>query len=103
MYRRRFGGRKGIRSFKTASKLSGDFLLRSGKRSNTYFDKYRFEADPALLRKIAEEVSSARSAGSLNRQISPITQLDVRPERNSPPVDATGRRKTTFNQSSSVG
>ena len=36
------------------SKLTGDFLLRSGKRSNIYFDKYRFEADPVLLKAIAE-------------------------------------------------
>jgi orotate phosphoribosyltransferase len=36
------------------SKLSGDFLLRSGKRSNTYFDKYRFESNPSLLKEIAE-------------------------------------------------
>jgi orotate phosphoribosyltransferase len=36
------------------ARLSGDFLLRSGRRSNTYFDKYRFEADPALLLEIAQ-------------------------------------------------
>lgn len=35
------------------SRLSGDFLLRSGQRSTTYFDKYRFEADPELLRAVA--------------------------------------------------
>lgn len=49
---------------KTASKLSGDFLLRSGKRSNTYFDKYRFEADPALLLKIAEEMAALVPPGT---------------------------------------
>jgi orotate phosphoribosyltransferase len=32
-----------------ASKLSGRFTLRSGTVSDTYFDKYRFEADPILL------------------------------------------------------
>lgn len=42
---------------KKVSKLSGDFLLRSGKRSNTYFDKYRFESEPALLKEIAESLS----------------------------------------------
>jgi orotate phosphoribosyltransferase len=26
--------------------LEGEFLLRSGQVSQTYFDKYRFEADP---------------------------------------------------------
>jgi orotate phosphoribosyltransferase len=28
--------------------LEGDFVLRSGRRSNYYLDKYRFETDPAL-------------------------------------------------------
>jgi len=40
--------------------LEGDFVLRSGKRSTWYLDKYRFETDPDLLRvlgaRIAEEV-----------------------------------------------
>jgi len=35
------------------ARLEGDFLLRSGQRSAHYFDKYRFEADPALLRRVA--------------------------------------------------
>lgn len=35
------------------AQLSGSFELRSGQISDTYFDKYRFESDPALLRKIA--------------------------------------------------
>ena len=30
--------------------LEGDFLLRSGKRSTWYLDKYRFETRPDLLR-----------------------------------------------------
>ena len=34
--------------------LTGEFLLRSGAVSHEYFDKYRFEADPALLRSLAE-------------------------------------------------
>ena len=33
--------------------LTGEFVLRSGAVSNEYFDKYRFESDPALLREIA--------------------------------------------------
>ena len=33
--------------------LTGTFTLRSGQTSNEYFDKYRFEADPVLLRDIA--------------------------------------------------
>lgn len=42
---------------KRSSKLTGTFVLRSGKTSSTYFDKYRFEADPALLRAIATEMA----------------------------------------------
>lgn len=37
-----------------AARLTGDFVLRSGARATEYFDKYRFEADPALLRRVAE-------------------------------------------------
>lgn len=33
--------------------ITGEFLLRSGKISNEYFDKYLFEADPDLLKHIA--------------------------------------------------
>ncbi|HWA61639.1 MAG TPA: orotate phosphoribosyltransferase [Caulobacteraceae bacterium] len=36
-----------------AARLTGRFVLRSGQVADTYFDKYRFEADPALLRRIA--------------------------------------------------
>lgn len=35
------------------AQLRGDFILSSGRRSAYYFDKYRFETDPALLRRIA--------------------------------------------------
>lgn len=41
---------------KLASKLTGEFVLRSGARSNTYFDKYLFESDPKLLAAIAEKM-----------------------------------------------
>ncbi len=34
--------------------ITGEFLLRSGAKSNEYFDKYLFEADPKLLKDIAE-------------------------------------------------
>jgi orotate phosphoribosyltransferase len=36
-----------------ASHLTGTFTLRSGVVSDEYFDKYLFEAEPALLRDIA--------------------------------------------------
>lgn len=40
------------------SRLTGSFVLRSGKLADTYFDKYLFESDPVLLRAIAESMAS---------------------------------------------
>ncbi len=40
----------------TKSKIFGEFTLRSGKKSQSYFDKYRFESDPVLLADIAAEM-----------------------------------------------
>lgn len=37
-------------------RLTGEFELRSGQTSTTYFDKYRFEGDPALLQRVAERM-----------------------------------------------
>jgi orotate phosphoribosyltransferase len=37
-----------------ASQLSGSFVLRSGRTADHYFDKYRFESDPALLKEIVD-------------------------------------------------
>ena len=42
------------RAIRDSSRLRGSFSLRSGAVSDTYFDKYRFESDPALLRTIGE-------------------------------------------------
>jgi orotate phosphoribosyltransferase len=39
--------------------LEGDFLLRSGKRSKYYLDKYRFETRPDLLGALGERISAA--------------------------------------------
>jgi orotate phosphoribosyltransferase len=38
--------------------LEGDFVLRSGRRSNHYFDKYRFETRPELLEAIGARVAA---------------------------------------------
>jgi len=38
------------RRVREAAYLEGDFLLRSGRRSTFYLDKYRFETRPDLLR-----------------------------------------------------
>lgn len=35
-----------------SARLRGEFQLRSGALSDTYFDKYQFEADPVLLKDI---------------------------------------------------
>jgi orotate phosphoribosyltransferase len=40
-----------------ASYLKGDFVLRSGKHSNRYFDKFLFETDPALLRRLGKHLA----------------------------------------------
>ena len=42
-----------------AALLEGDFLLRSGKRSSYYLDKYRFATRPDLLRTIAIAIAAA--------------------------------------------
>ncbi len=39
--------------------LEGDFLLRSGKRSRYYLDKYRFETRPDLLAPLGERIAAA--------------------------------------------
>ena len=36
-------------------RIQGHFVLRSGQAANVYFDKYLFEADPRLLRAVAEQ------------------------------------------------
>lgn len=40
----------------TTCRVSGDFTLRSGIRTTEYFDKYRFEGDPVLLRAVAKHM-----------------------------------------------
>ena len=41
--------------------LEGDFVLRSGKRSSWYLDKYRFETEPEVLRAVGESLADAVS------------------------------------------
>jgi orotate phosphoribosyltransferase len=38
--------------------LEGDFVLRSGKRSRYYLDKYRFETRPDLLRALGARIAA---------------------------------------------
>jgi orotate phosphoribosyltransferase len=51
------------RRIHSAAHLTGTFTLRSGAVSHEYFDKYRFESDPALLRAIAEACAPLVPAG----------------------------------------
>jgi orotate phosphoribosyltransferase len=44
--------------------LHGDFVLRSGKRSTVYLDKYRFETDPALLGPIGAALAQLAAQGA---------------------------------------
>ena len=41
-----------------ACHLAGEFTLRSGQVSDEYFDKYLFEGDPVLLRRVAEAMAA---------------------------------------------
>lgn len=51
-------GREALaRELVKASYLKGDFVLRSGRRSNRYFDKFLFETDPALLKELARHLA----------------------------------------------
>jgi len=53
--------------------LEGDFLLRSGKRSRYYLDKYRFETRPELLRPLGERIAATvrEHAGDATRLAGP--------------------------------
>lgn len=53
------GGREALaRDLVRASYLKGEFVLRSGKKSNRYFDKFLFETEPALLKRLGEELAN---------------------------------------------
>ena len=41
--------------------LEGDFVLRSGRRSTWYLDKYRFETQPELLRQLGDRLATVAS------------------------------------------
>jgi orotate phosphoribosyltransferase len=47
-----------------AAHLTGTFVLRSGATSDEYFDKYRFESDPRLLRQVAEAMAGLLPEGA---------------------------------------
>jgi orotate phosphoribosyltransferase len=47
------------RALRDAAYLEGDFLLRSGRRSRYYLDKYRFETRPDLLGPLGQAIAAA--------------------------------------------
>ncbi len=53
--------------------LEGDFVLRSGRRSRYYLDKYRFETRPDLLRPLGERIAATvrEHAGDATRLAGP--------------------------------
>jgi orotate phosphoribosyltransferase len=46
-----------IKRIKETAYLEGDFVLRSGKKSKYYLDKYLFETCPDILKALGEEFS----------------------------------------------
>ena len=48
-------------AIRNAALLEGDFLLRSGRRSSYYLDKYRFSTRPDLLRALGAAIAAAVS------------------------------------------
>ncbi len=47
------------RALREAAYLEGDFVLRSGRRSKYYLDKYRFETRPDLLAPLGKAIAEA--------------------------------------------
>ena len=52
------------RRINSVSRLEGSFMLRSGQTATHYFDKYRFEASPDLLRRVAQRMLTLLPAGT---------------------------------------
>ncbi|HZT90694.1 MAG TPA: orotate phosphoribosyltransferase [Gaiellaceae bacterium] len=46
-------------ALREAAYLEGDFVLRSGRRSRYYLDKYRFETRPDLLGPLGDAIAAA--------------------------------------------
>ena len=49
---------------RSVSRLTGHFMLRSGRTATEYFDKYQFEADPGLLDRIGQRMAALVPAGT---------------------------------------
>jgi orotate phosphoribosyltransferase len=46
-----------VAKMKEIALLHGEFTLRSGKKSSWYFDKYRFEGIPGIMRSVAHHMA----------------------------------------------
>jgi orotate phosphoribosyltransferase len=57
------------RRIRARAYLEGDFVLRSGRRSSFYLDKYRFETEPELLGALGERLAALAldGAGAVER------------------------------------
>ena len=51
--------RRDLAAVREHAYLEGDFVLRSGRRSSYYLDKYRFETRPELLQPLGEALAEA--------------------------------------------
>lgn len=47
-----------------ACRVTGEFVLRSGRPASEYFDKYQFEADPVLLDAVAKHMAELVPEGT---------------------------------------
>jgi orotate phosphoribosyltransferase len=62
------------RAIRECAYLEGDFVLRSGRRSNYYLDKYLFETRPELLGPLGDAIAEAV------REVEPEAALLAGPE-----------------------
>ncbi len=68
--------------------LEGEFVLRSGRTSRYYLDKYRFETDPALLDGLGREIAVELAVHA------PDAQLLAGPELGAVPLAAVASVRT---------
>ena len=76
------------RGLRDAAYLEGDFVLRSGKRSKYYLDKYLFETRPDLLGALGEAIAETI------REHEPEAELIAGPELGAVALAAAGSLAT---------
>jgi hypothetical protein len=77
--------------------LEGDFVLRSGRRSRYYLDKYRFETEPELLAGLGRELAA------MVRDHAPGAALLAGPELGAVPLAAAERSESVRNRQPARG